>query len=131
TLTISPFAASCNATPTGSITASGSGGTGPYQYSLNGGLFQAATSFTGTAAGVYNITVKDNNGCTLTQSVQVTQPAAITMSFTTNNSKCTAANGTASVTVSGGTPAYSYTWSGGGGSSALTNSSTAGSYTVT
>ncbi|MGZ4086115.1 MAG: beta strand repeat-containing protein, partial [Bacteroidia bacterium] len=130
-LTLTPFQTLCNASATGSITAAGAGGSGPYQYSLNGGLFQSSTTFTGVAAGIYNVTVKDNNGCTLTQTVSVIQPSAITMTFTSNSSKCTSANGTASVTPSGGTPAYSYTWSGGGGNSALTNSLVAGIYTVT
>lgn len=47
----------------GSIMATGSGGTGPYTYSINGGLFQSSNSFSGLSAAVYSITAKDANGC--------------------------------------------------------------------
>lgn len=48
----------------GSITATGSGGTGPYTYSINGGAFQVSNIFSGLAAATYSITAKDANGCT-------------------------------------------------------------------
>src|SRR6185503_2923466 len=95
------------------------------------GAYQSATTFTSLSAGIYNITVKDNNGCTLTKSVQVTQPPAITLAITVTNANCTAANGGATVTASGGTPAYTYGWTGGGGTGNVTNPLTAGNYTVT
>ncbi|MET0391817.1 MAG: hypothetical protein ABW019_01695 [Chitinophagaceae bacterium] len=47
----------------GSITAAATGSTG-FTYSLNGGAFQASGTFNGLAAGAYNITAKDVNGCT-------------------------------------------------------------------
>ena len=131
TVSLSSNPTSCNTGTNGVITAAGSGGTGPYQYALNGGTFQSSTTFSGQAAGVYNITVRDANGCTLTQSVQVTQPTAITLTLSSINANCTAANGTASVSVSGGTPAYTFNWSSGGGSNAQSNPLAAGVYTVT
>ena len=131
TLSLSSNPTSCNTGTNGVIIAAGSGGTGPYQYSLNGGTLQTSTTFTGQGAGVYNITVTDANACTLTQSVQVTQPTAVSLTLTSVNANCTAANGTASVSVSGGTPAYTFNWSGGGGSSAQSNPVASGSYTVT
>jgi len=131
TLTVSSLPTSCNGGTNGTITATGSAGTGPYQYNVNGGLFQASGVFTGNGAGIYNVTVQDANGCTLTQSLQVTQPTAITLTFTTASANCTAANGTASVTANGGTPFYNYSWTGGGGSSSQSNPLAAGVYSVT
>jgi gliding motility-associated-like protein len=131
TLTLTSLPTSCNGGTNGTITAVGGGGTGPYTYDLNGGPFQVSGVFTGNAAGIYNITVKDNNGCTLTQSVQVTQPTPITLTLTSINANCTAANGTASVTVAGGTPFYNYSWSGGGGTGSQTSPLASGLYTVT
>jgi hypothetical protein len=61
----------CNTPPTGSITATGCGGTGPYTYSLNGGAFQASGLFSNLAAANYNVTAKDVNGCLGTVSVNV------------------------------------------------------------
>ena len=49
---------------TGAITLSSTGGSAPYQYSLNGGAYQSSNQFTGLAQGSYTITVRDNNGCT-------------------------------------------------------------------
>jgi hypothetical protein len=75
--------------------------------------------------------IMDANGCTATQTVQVTQPAALTINVSTQNANCTAANGVASTTVTGGTGVITYTWTGGGGAAAVSNSVVAGNYTVT
>ncbi len=48
----------------GSITVTGSGGTAPYTYSLNGGTFQSSNIFANLPAANYTIAVKDVNGCT-------------------------------------------------------------------
>ncbi len=61
----------CIGGASGSILANASGGTAPYTYSLNGGSFQASNSFTGLAAGTYSVTVKANNGCTITSNAIV------------------------------------------------------------
>lgn len=55
----------------GSITATGSGGTTPYTYSINGGAFQISNIFSGLAAATYTITAKDANGCTGTVNATV------------------------------------------------------------
>ena len=47
----------------GSITASASGGTSPYQYSLNGGAFQNNATFGGLGAGNYTLVARDAAGC--------------------------------------------------------------------
>lgn len=130
-LTLTPSHVSCNTGTNGGITATGAGGSGPYEYALNGGGFQSSTTFTNLSAGVYNITLKDNNGCLLTQSVSVTQPPAITLVVSTNSAICLASNGSASVTASGGTPIYFYSWTGGGGTLSQTNPLPSGFYTVT
>ncbi|MBL7894748.1 MAG: gliding motility-associated C-terminal domain-containing protein [Bacteroidia bacterium] len=131
TLTLASVPPLCSGGSNGSITGTGGGGTSPYQFSLNGGPFQVGNTFTGVSSGVYNVTIRDNNNCTLTQSVQVTQPSGMTLTVNSSNANCTAANGTASVSVSGGSPAYTYNWSSGGGTAAQTNPLVAGTYTVT
>ncbi len=65
----------CESTPTGSITITASGSTG-FTYNKNGGAYQSSNIFTGLAAGVYTMGVKDVNGCTNTQSVSVGNAAA-------------------------------------------------------
>lgn len=46
----------------GFITASASGGTAPYTYSINGGDYQSSGSFTGLSAGTYVVRAKDSQG---------------------------------------------------------------------
>lgn len=55
----------------GEITSNGSGGTAPFQYSLNGGTSQSGNIFSNILAGNYNVTVVDDHGCTYTESVVV------------------------------------------------------------
>lgn len=61
----SPLALSSTIVVNGStITASGNGGTPPYEYSLNGGAYQSSGTFSNLAPGSYTITVRDAHGCT-------------------------------------------------------------------
>jgi hypothetical protein len=60
----------CNST-TGSLTVGGSGGTGPYQYSMDGGGFQASGFFASLTPGDHNVTVKDATTTTATAVIKV------------------------------------------------------------
>ncbi len=130
-LTPTSIPAKCFGASTGTINIAGSGGTSPYQYSLNGAPYQASSSYTAVGANIYNVSIQDFNGCIATQTVQVNQPTALAIQIATQNANCTAANGVATTTVTGGTPIYTYTWTGGGGASATSNSVVAGTYSVT
>ncbi len=56
----------------GSIEINGvTGGTAPYKYSLNGSTPLAISTFSDLFAGVYTVTVTDNNNCTYQESVQM------------------------------------------------------------
>ncbi|HEY4337157.1 MAG TPA: gliding motility-associated C-terminal domain-containing protein, partial [Puia sp.] len=63
-------AASCTGND-GSITVKGKDGTPPYQYSLNAAPYQDNSVFAGVAPGNYSVTLKDINGCTASQPVNV------------------------------------------------------------
>ncbi|MFT7030729.1 MAG: hypothetical protein ACJA2C_002128 [Marinoscillum sp.] len=55
----------------GSIQVSASGGEEPYSYSLNDGVSQASSTFSGLSNGKYTIMVNDQNGCESTSSVDI------------------------------------------------------------
>ena len=132
-LVVAPVAipVKCYGTATGTVNVTGSGGTAPYQYQINGTGFQTGTSFTTVLAGTPVIQIKDANGCTATQTVTVTEPAQLAVTLSTQNANCTSANGIASSTVTGGTTPYIYAWTGGAGSSAITSGVVSGTYTLT
>ncbi|WP_343625932.1 T9SS type A sorting domain-containing protein [Flavobacterium lindanitolerans] len=123
--------ASCNGGANGMATVTPTGGTPPYTYSWTPSGGTAATAI-GLAAGTYTVTVTDANNCQATRNFTINEPTALTATTSQNNTSCNGgANGTASVTVSGGTPGYTYSWSPSGGTAATATGLTAGTYTVT
>jgi large repetitive protein len=114
----------------GTSTVTGSGGTPGYTYSWAPSGGNAATA-TGLCAGTYTVTVTDANGCTQTATSTIVQPTALALTMAATQSTCGLPNGTATVTVTGGTPAYSYLWAPSGGNAATATGLATGTYTVT
>ncbi len=115
---------------TASATVAVSGGDPGYTFnwSPSGGTGQTAT---GLPAGNYTCTITDNSGCVNQQSVVITQPQQLASSAVANNLSCYGdQNGSAFVATTGGTPAYSFSWSS-GGTTSVENGLAAGTYTVT
>lgn len=109
-----------------SVTASGGNGTYTYNWAPVGGTSATAVNL---AAGSYTCTITDGNGCTGTSVVSITQPPAITAVFTQTGALCYGSStGSASVTVTGGTPSYSYSWIPTGGTAATATGLPAGTY---
>ena len=122
---------SCNGGSNGSATVAVTGGAGGYTYSWlpTGGT--AATA-TGLAAGTYTVTVTDANGCTASQSFTITQPTVLDgTTFKTDVSCNGGSNGTATVSITGGTGPYTYSWLPSGGTNATATGLVAGTYSVT
>jgi len=111
---------------TGSASSSVSGGVMPYTYSWTPGGETNATA-TGLSAGAYTLGVQDANGCTGSGTVSITQPTAIgiTFSSTPDNSHN---NGTAKVTVTGGSLPYTFLWSPGGNTTDSISGKDSGTY---
>ncbi|MBI5540057.1 MAG: gliding motility-associated C-terminal domain-containing protein, partial [Bacteroidia bacterium] len=105
---------------TADITVSAIGGTGVY----------TGTGIYTVTAGTYSYTVTDANNCSSITTITVTEPSLITSSVTTTLAGCGLSDGTATVSVSGGTGAYSYLWSPIGGTSATAINLPSGNYTV-
>lgn len=118
----------CNGGNDGSAFGSASGGTSPYSYSWSNGA--SGTSVSSLSTGSYTFAVTDANGCTATASVSVGEPSALSLSVSGVDATCETADGSASASVSGGTPPYSYSWSNGGSSSSISGLAV-GTYSVT
>jgi hypothetical protein len=103
----------CSGDANGSIEINATGGTGSYQYSLNGGSSQPGNTFTGLAPGDYLVTVTDQNGCTGSDSTTVTEPPPLTVtaSVISNVSTCGGSDGIAFAIATGGNAPLSYSWS--------------------
>ena len=97
----------------GTATATVSGGTAgyTYQWSNNG----VGPTIINLAADSYFVTITDFNGCQLLDTAIVGQPASgLSVSVGNTTAACFGqANGTATATATGGTPAYNYAWSNG------------------
>ncbi|MBX7052994.1 MAG: T9SS type A sorting domain-containing protein [Flavobacteriales bacterium] len=93
----------------GSITIAATGGTGNKTYSWNNGMTGATIN--GLSAGNYTVTVTDQNNCSATLSVGVTQPSALQLNLADFDIACTATSGGATVNPAGGTSPYTVNWS--------------------
>ncbi|MGI8583649.1 MAG: beta strand repeat-containing protein, partial [Chitinophagaceae bacterium] len=121
------------------VTATATGGTAPYQYSINGGVtYQSTGVFTGIAVGVtVTITVKDANGITATSAPLTISGGSTIVNLTvtvTLNGQILINGGTTSLTVTatGGVAPYTYSLNGGSYvSSNVFSGLTAGTYVVT
>ncbi|MBN8861270.1 MAG: SprB repeat-containing protein, partial [Sphingobacteriales bacterium] len=125
----------CNGGSTGAATITASGGTGTLTYNWTPGnpTGDGTASVSGLPAGTWTCTITDANSCTKTQSVTITQPSVITSSVSsqTNVSCNGGSNGSATITASGGTGPYIYSWAPSGGTAATATGLAAGPYTVT
>ena len=113
---------SCFGGNNGKIELNISGGTPPY---ATGGVNFPQNNL---SAGNYSFTVTDANGCSAVKTITVTQPPLLVVSsaFTPSAGN----NGTAALTVVGGTPNYQYLWSTGSTAANIGNLA-AGTYLYT
>lgn len=129
-VTTSSVNVKCNGGNNGSATALASG-TPPYSYTWSTVPVQTTATATGLSAGTYIVTVKDAANITKTASATVVNPAALVSNTTpTNASSCSASDGNATSSVSGGTSPYAYLWSNGKTTSSITGLAV-GNYTLT
>ena len=105
---------SCHGGQDGSITLTVTGGTAPYAHAWTGpaGFTSNAPQLTGLAAGTYQVTVTDANGCSVTATRTLVQPTPLTASVANviHNTCFGASDGAATVIPSGGIPPYSFAW---------------------
>lgn len=98
----------CFGESNGSIVLSANGGTAPYEFMSNGSAYQPSGAFNNLVAGVYNLRVRDFNGCLKDTVITITQPTLLTASATTAAATCNGNDGTITITAGGGSPGYSF-----------------------
>jgi hypothetical protein len=124
----------CFGSATGGATITATGGTAPYianVVSWSGGLGIPASTInasggsytiTNLPAGTYTVTVTDGNNCQWNSNVTIVESTPIAVSGIVSNNAI-------DLTVSGGTPGYTFSWSNGATTEDLSNLSL-GTYSV-
>ena len=107
-LSANPATIACNGGTT-SITNTPSGGTTPYQYFWSNSTNEQ--SLASVLAGTYTVTVRDNNGCSVVESLEITQPAQLTVSLSAGTLNCHGETTYVTAETTGGTGDVSYLWS--------------------
>lgn len=94
----------------GEIIITASGGTAPYQYSVDGGTtFQAQNTFGNLATGPYPIVVQDANGCTVTNQTNLNNLNGPSITgVVSTDPECGVDDGTIDITATGGTAPLQY-----------------------
>jgi len=137
------FSISCNGANNGTIDLTVSGGYPGYTYSWTGpnGFTATTQDISGLAPGNYSVTVLDTtNSCPVTQNFTITEPLPVAFTgvmsaFNGYQISCFGGNnGSITITPTGGTGVYIYTWNGPNGFTASSQNLTGisvGTYTLT
>jgi hypothetical protein len=106
-----PTMVTCYGSDNGSIAVSGSGGTMPYTYSIDGVNYLSSNTFGGLSPATYLMYIKDANGCVKTYSSVITQPDSL-VAFGVSTVASTGSNGTITLSATGGLTPYTYSTNG-------------------
>ncbi|MEO1434989.1 MAG: gliding motility-associated C-terminal domain-containing protein [Bacteroidota bacterium] len=111
-LNLDGFDPTCNGASTGVINSTLSGGTPNYTYVWNTGSTNAGIN--NLPAGDYSLTVIDENGCTITEAITLTEPSSVSAMVTSQSTSCfDSFDGQADAVASGGSGGYTYLWDNG------------------
>lgn len=122
---------SCKGKANGAAYAHVTGGLAPVTYGWNTAPNQ--TTITNLTPGNYTFTATDGSGCSISNSVTITEPPNL-VAIVPNDTQITCSGtgkGTLVAKVSGGTAPYTFKWSGSTQTDSILDNITAGTYTVT
>ena len=122
----------CNGSEDGVVSIDATGGTGAFQFSDNGNNFVATNEFDDLGADDYTFYAQDENGCIAEADVEVMSPDPIVIGGFPSEGEDTG-NAVIDISVTGGTPNYSYEWTGPGVNGTTTadlEGLSSGTYTV-
>ena len=104
----------------------------PYTYAWNTTPPQTTTTIDNLDAGDYSVTVTDANGCNFVTQASLTNTPAVEAEISSENANCGQADGNATVSVTNGTPPYTYLWNDVASQNGTTaNNLVTGNYSVT
>ncbi len=112
----------------GKARAQGIGPNGPFTYLWNTG--QTGNIINNLLPGTYTVTITDANGCTAEREVKINGSTGLSLAGIVTNTNCDSTNGKIDLTVTGGTPGYTYNWNDGASTKDRTDLA-AGIYSVT
>ncbi len=112
-ITLSGIDPLCENTCDGSVSVAVAGGNPTYSYDWDTGGTGSIVS--GLCGGAVVVTVFDANGCSATDTIELNEPSALSITFQASDVTCpSGSDGVAVVVASGGNNAsYSYQWGGG------------------
>lgn len=110
------YGVSCSGSGDGSVSVTVTGGTAPlaYLWSGPGGYSSTQDRIENVPAGIYTLTITDNNGCQLTKAYTLTSPGPILLSATGKPAACPdTPDGSIDLSVTGGAGTLIYQWNDG------------------
>ena len=111
---------SCYGESDAAIDISVSGGSGEYTYNWSNG--SVTQDINNLSTGVYFVIATDENDCTVSIEVEITEPEELIISSELSNISCYGvSDGSIDLTVSGGVTPYNYFWSNGETTEDLSN----------
>lgn len=120
--TTTPINPLCYGSSEGSVSLSISGGTAPYSFLWSDASNTTTQNINGLPDGTFSVTITDQNNCIINTSETLIQPDSMSISTFVANPTCYGGtNGSINLSVSGGSPSYTFLWSDNSTGSSLSN----------
>ena len=125
-------AISCFDGADGILSATVQGGNTDFTYTWNTNPPSNGATLNNVSAGTYTVEVVDNNGCMASNSIVIDEPTALNIDLSPVPTSChNTADGQIAANVTGGTGAYTYTWTNNLGDQEMHTGLQPGEYCVT
>lgn len=128
TITSQITPALCFGSSTGAIDLTIAGGTSVYSFMWSNAI--SIEDLSNVQAGIYQVTVTDQNACSKVESFTITENSDLIVSTTVIDANCNQSDGAATATAAGGITPYTYLWRANGVVTPTNSSLIAGNYTV-